>query len=99
MTQMTESLPKLEKMVVELDALSLKEKFWVVDRLMQGIRLQTLQELPSNTAVNIVEADSKLEYVDGILVVKSQNSEVLDLDLVAFINKQREERIREVGGW
>jgi hypothetical protein len=99
MTQITESLSSLERMVVEIEALSLKDQFWLMERLMQGIRSQTLQELPINPAVNIVEADSQLEYVDGVLVMKSHSSEILDLDLVAFINEQREERIREVGGW
>lgn len=99
MTQATESPSILERMIVEIEALSLRDQFWLMERLMQGIRSQTLQQLPVSTAVKDVELEPTLEYVDGILVVKSQNSEILDLDLVAFINEQREERIREVGGW
>ncbi len=98
MTQITEQPSSLERMVVEIKALSLKDQFWLMERLMQGIRSQTLQEFPISSAVEDVELDSKLEYVDGILIMKSQSSEILDLDLVAFIHEQREERIREVGG-
>ncbi len=92
MIQVTESFPRLEKMIVELDALSLKEKFWVVDRLMQEIRSQTL----AVTAMKLDESDEDpLEYVDGVLVIKSQGK-ILDGDLV---NDMREERMRDVGGW
>jgi hypothetical protein len=89
----------LERIVVEIEALSLKDQFWLMERVMQGIRSKTLQESPINTAVNVIESNSRLEDVDGLLVVKSQSSEILDLDLVEFINEQREERIRAVGGW
>jgi hypothetical protein len=43
--------------------------------------------------------EAELEYVNGVLVVKSQQPGTLDLDLVEFINQQREERDRQVGGW
>lgn len=92
MTQITESFSGLEKMMVELDALSLKEKFWVVDRLMQGIRSQALSVSP----IEFDESDEDpLEYVDGVLVIKSQGK-VLSGDLV---NEMREDRMRDVGGW
>lgn len=92
MTQVTESFSGLEKIMVELDALSLKEKFWVVDQLMQGIRSQTL----SGTDIELDESDEDpLEYVDGVLVIKSQGR-VLSGDLV---NEMREDRMRDLGGW
>jgi hypothetical protein len=43
--------------------------------------------------------EAELEYVNGVLVVKTQQPGTLDLDLVEFINQQREERDRQVGGW
>ncbi len=43
--------------------------------------------------------EEELEYVNGVLVVKSQQPGTLDLDLVEFIKEQREERDRQVGGW
>ncbi len=92
MTQVAESFSGLEKIIAELDALSLKEKFWVVDRLMQGIRSQTL----SGTDIELDESDEDpLEYVDGVLVIKSQGR-VLSGDLV---NEMREDRMRDLGGW
>jgi Domain of unknown function (DUF3854) len=42
MTQITESPSTLERMVAEIEALSLKDQFWLMERLMQGIRSQTL---------------------------------------------------------
>ena len=68
---------------------------------MQGLRSRTLQEVSVKDVVESADqsCESQLEYVDGVLVVKSQEAQLLDLDLVAFINQQREERIQEVGGW
>jgi hypothetical protein len=43
--------------------------------------------------------EAELEYVNGVLVVKSQQPGTLDLDLVEFIKEQREARNRQVGGW
>jgi hypothetical protein len=97
MTQTAEFPSSLERLVVEIEALSLEDQFWLMERVMQGIRSKTLQEPPINTVVNVVGSNSRLEAVDGLLVVKSQSSEMLDLDLVEFIHEQREERIREVG--
>jgi hypothetical protein len=44
-------------------------------------------------------ASGQVERVEGGLVVKGQSGEVLDLDLVEFINQQREERAQTVMGW
>jgi hypothetical protein len=92
MSQVTESFSELEKVMIELDALSLKEKFWVVDRLMQGIRSQTLSVSPIELDES---ANDPLEYVDGVLVIKSQGK-VLSGDLV---NDMREDRMQDVTGW
>jgi hypothetical protein len=132
MTQLTESLAELEKMAVELESLSIQEKCWVVDRLMQGLRSQTLsvseteddrfwdwvesypdpsivftegakknlalrnQGYMATSPIELDESDEDpLEYVDGVLVIKSQGI-VLSGDLV---NDMREERMQDVGGW
>ncbi len=130
MTQLTESLAELEKMVVELETLSIQEKCWVVDRLMQGLRSQTLsvsetkddrfwdwiESYPDTSVVftegakkalalrnqgymatSPIESDESdedpLEYVDGVLVIKSQGR-VISGDLV---NEMREDQMRDVG--
>lgn len=92
MTPITESPSSLERMISEIEALSLKDQFWLMERLMQGIRSQTLPV----TAIEFDESDEDpLEYVDGVLVIKSQGK-VLSGDLV---NEMREDRMRDLGGW
>jgi hypothetical protein len=43
------------------------------------------------------QEECELVEVDGILVVKAQGAE--NIDIVEFIKEQREERIRQLGGW
>ena len=62
----------------------------MVDRLIQEIRSHTLLV----RAIELNESDEEpLEYVDGVLVIKSQGK-ILAGDLV---NDMREERMRDMG--
>jgi hypothetical protein len=61
------------------------------------VRRSKLIELQPEADRSFVEGaeEDPLEYVDGVLVVKSQG-QVLSGDLV---NEMREDRMQDVGGW
>ena len=94
MTQSYERVSILEQMLADIDALPQGDQFWLVERLMQKMRSRTISEFPVQDTIEKTSEDL-LEYVDGILVVKSQGIK-LSNDLVT---EMREDRMREIGGW
>ena len=94
MTQSYERVSILEQILADIDALPQGDQFWLVERLMQKMRSRTIPEFPVQDAIENLSEDP-LEYVDGILVVKSQGIK-LSNDLVT---EMREDRMREIGGW
>lgn len=97
MTQSYERVSILEAMLAEIDALPQSDQFWLVERLMQKMRSRTAWEFPVDTIDESSEdiVEDPLEYLDGVLVVKSQGMKLSD-DLVA---EMRGDRMREIGGW
>ena len=91
MTQSYERVSILEQMLADIDALPQGDQFWLVERLMQKMRSRTISEFPVQ---NVIEESSEdlLEYVDGVLVIKSQGIR-LSNDLVA---EMREDRMRAI---
>jgi hypothetical protein len=90
----------------------LEQIFNQAQQLLHQERLQLIQQLSSATnddapfwADKIAQMEQKalaggqVVWMEGGLVVKGQIGEILDLDLVEFINQQREEGIQEVSGW
>jgi hypothetical protein len=61
------------------------------------VRRSKLIELQpeADRSFSAVTDEDPLEYVDGVLVIKSQG-QVLSVDLV---NEMREDRMQDVGGW
>jgi hypothetical protein len=61
------------------------------------VRRSKLIELQPEAGHSVVEGagEDPLEYVDGVLVIKSQGR-VISGDLV---NEMREDRMQDVGGW
>ena len=94
MTQSYERISILEQMLADIDALPQGDQFWLMERLMQKMRSRTISEFSVQNAIENSSEDL-LEYVDGILVVKSQGIK-LSNDLVT---EMREDRMREIGGW
>ena len=94
MTQSYERISILEQMLADIDALPQGDQFWLMERLMQKMRSRTISEFSVQNAIENSSEDL-LEYVDGILVVKSQGMK-LSNDLVT---EMREDRMREIGGW
>ena len=94
MTQSYERISILERMLADIDALPQGDQFWLVERLMQKMRSRTISEFSVQNAIENSSEDL-LEYVDGILVVKSQGMK-LSNDLVT---EMRENSIREIGRW
>jgi hypothetical protein len=92
--------PQLQQVLNEARQLSPHERLELVHQLSDGDRDGTL-----SWAEKLVQmeqqalATGQVERVAGGLVVKGQTGEVLDLDLVEFINQQREERSQTVMGW
>ena len=97
MTQSYERVSMLEVMLAEIDALPQNDQFWLVERLMRKMRSRTggefLVDATDESSEDMVE--DPLEYVDGVLVVKSQGLKLSD-DLIA---EMRGDRMREIGGW
>jgi hypothetical protein len=77
------------------------EQFEAIERILEssGQKISGIQSKNDSSKADQKgdQAESELEWVDGVLTVKSAG--IKDLDIVEFINQQREERIREVGGW
>ena len=94
MTQSYERVSTLEQMLADIDALPQGDQLWLVERLMQKMRSRTIPEFPVQDTIE-KSSEDLLEYVDGILVVKSHGIK-LSNDLVT---EMREDRMREIGGW
>jgi hypothetical protein len=92
--------PQLQQLLHEARQLSPQERLELVHQLSDG---DTDGELFWAEKLVQMEqqalASGQVERVEGGLVVKGQAGEVLDLDLVEFINQQREERAQKVMGW
>ena len=100
MTQSYERISILEQLLADIDALPQGDQFWLVEQLMQKMRSRTISEFSVQNAIgsssaSSLEYDNPLEYVDGILVIKSQGIK-LSGDL---ITEMREDRMRGIGGW
>jgi hypothetical protein len=87
--------PQLTQVLNQVRQLSTDDQLELVRQLSAG------NAEPADTVDEILDdrPEAELEYVNGVLVVKSQQPGTLDLDLVEFIKEQREERDRQVGGW
>lgn len=94
MTQSYERISILEQMLADIDALPQGDQFWLVERLMQKMRSRTISEFSVQDTIEN-SSENPLEYVDGILAVKSQGIK-LSNDLVT---EMREDRMGEIGGW
>ena len=91
MTQSYERVSILEQMLADIDALPQGDQFWLVERLMQKMRSRAISEFSVQDTIEKTSEDL-LEYVDGILVVKSQGIR-LSNDLVT---EMREDRMRAI---
>ena len=91
MTQSYERISILEQMLADIDALPQGDQFWLMERLMQKMRSRTISEFSVQNAIE-KSSENPLEYIDGVLVVKSQGTGLSD-DLVA---EMREDRMREI---
>jgi 7,8-dihydro-6-hydroxymethylpterin-pyrophosphokinase len=86
--------PQLQQVLNEARQLPPQDLLMLVNQLSGEVnRTRTINEAQDD------RPEAELEYVNGVLVVKSQQPGTLDLDLVEFIREQREERNRQVGGW
>ncbi|MCU0550842.1 MAG: hypothetical protein MUC48_15955 [Leptolyngbya sp. Prado105] len=57
---------------------------------------QLLSDVPQLTSqAESDQPEAELEYVNGILVIKSQGTKIP----ASIVDDMREERIRELGGW
>jgi hypothetical protein len=85
---------QLEQVLSQVRQLSPHDQRQLVAQLVgEGAQANEINEAQGDLT------EAELEYVNGVLVVKSQQPGTLDLDLVEFIKEQREERDRQVGGW
>jgi hypothetical protein len=93
--------PQLQQVLNEARQLSPQERLELVHQLSDGDRDGTTLSWAEKLAQMEQQAmaSGQVERVEGGLVVKGQTGEVLDLDLVEFINQQREERAQQVMGW
>jgi hypothetical protein len=92
--------PQLQQVLNEARQLSPQERLELVHQLSDGDRDGALSWAEKLAQMEQQAwAGGQVERVEGGLVVKGQAGEVLDLDLVEFINQQREERAQTVMGW
>jgi hypothetical protein len=93
--------PQLQQVLNEARQLSPQERLELVHQLSDGDRDGTTLSWAEKLAQMEQQAlaSGQVERVEGGLVVKGQTGEILDLDLVEFINQQREERSQTVRGW
>ncbi len=92
--------PQLQQVLNEARQLSPQERLELVQQLSDGDGEGTLSWAEKLAQMEYQAlASGQVERVEGGLVVKGQIGEVLDLDLVEFINQQREERAQKVMGW
>lgn len=94
MTQSYKRVSVLEQMLADIEALPQGDQFWLVERLMKKMRSSVVREFPIQDAIE-ESSEDPLEYLDGVLVVKSQGMMLSD-DLVS---EMRDDRMREIGGW
>jgi hypothetical protein len=94
--------PQLEQVLSQARQLSSQEQLQLASQLLSEVnRANGVDEAPGDSPQERLDQrpEAELEYVNGVLVVKSQQPGTLNLDLVEFIKEQREERNRQVGGW
>lgn len=94
MTQSYKRVSVLEQMLADIEALPQGDQFWLVERLMKKMRSSVVREFPIQDAIE-ESSEDPLEYLDGVLVVKSQGMRLSD-DLVS---EMRDDRLREISGW
>jgi hypothetical protein len=85
---------QLEQVFSQAQQLSPQEQLQLADRLFGQVNRGNGADRALDDA-----PEAELEYVDGVLVVKTQQPGTLALDLVEFGRQQREERMHQVGGW
>jgi hypothetical protein len=89
---------QLEQVLSQVRQLSPQDQRQLVAQLVgEGNQAHGINEAPDDSPEERLPQgpEAELEYVDGILVVKSQGQK-LSGDLVGSM---REERIRQIGGW
>jgi hypothetical protein len=89
---------QLEQVLSQVRQLSPQDQRQLVAQLVgEGNQAHGINEAPDDSLEERLPQgpEAELEYVDGILVVKSQGQK-LSGDLVAAM---REERMRQIGGW
>jgi hypothetical protein len=91
--------PLSKQILSAVDALPDMDQRQVLDFVdflrVRRSKLIELQPEADRSFVEGAEEEDPLEYVDGVLVIKSQGR-VLSGDLV---NEMREDRMQDVGGW
>jgi hypothetical protein len=65
------------------------DQFQQIEHLLNTSEPQSQEELDSE------QPEAELSYVNGILVIKSQGTQIP----ASIVDDMREERIREIGGW
>jgi hypothetical protein len=83
--------PQLTQVLNQARQLSTHDQMELVRQLSTG----SAEQADAIDEISDDRPEAELEYVNGVLVVKSQGVK-LSGDLVA---EMREERMREIGGW
>lgn len=65
------------------------DQFQQIEQLLSSVSETRPQEETQS------EQEAELDYVNGVLVIKSQGSRIP----ASIVDDMREERIRELGGW
>jgi hypothetical protein len=98
--------PQLQQILSQAQQLSKQDQSELIWQLSAGAQLTAEDSAEPTSWPEMIArmerdalASGQVKMVEGGLVVKGQPGEVLELDLMEFINQQREERVREVGGW
>jgi hypothetical protein len=70
------------------------DQFQQIEQLLSKVSEIRSHE-PSQEETKSNQSEAELEYVNGILVIKSKDTKIS----ASIVDDMREERIRELGGW